>query len=136
MIGEAITFKAAAMLGRLANLDSGSGNATMECYGTTRPATGAAPGGGALSIITLTKPAGTVDPVTGILSLTQQGDGLNLLSGFVIWCRVKNGDGAFCFDMDAAEVGSTEEATAEAIFDEAQIRAGGSVKLVSCELEC
>lgn len=134
MVGEAISFKAAAQEGRLADLDSGTGNATIECYGTTRPATGAAAGGAALAIVTLTKPAGTIDPLTGELSLTQNDAGLIFLTGAVKWCRVKNGDGVFCFDMGAAEVGSPEEADAEAIFDDTQLYAGGSVNLVSCVL--
>lgn len=134
MIGEAISFKAAAMLGRLANLDSGSGNARLECYATTRPATGASPGGSALAVITLTKPAGTVDGDTGTLTLTQDGDGLVYITGVVQWCRVKNGNSEFCFDLDAAEVGSPEEGDAEAIFDDTQLYAGGGARLVSCVL--
>lgn len=135
MIGEDVSFLAAAMEGRLARLDTGPGNASIECYGTTRPATGASAGGAALAVVTLTKPAGTIDPLTGDLSLTQDGDGLIYVTGVVAWCRVKNGNGDFCFDMDAAEVGSPEEGDSEAIFDDTQLYAGGSVRLASCVLE-
>ena len=129
MIGEAITFKAAAMTGRLAQLDAGAGNAKMWVYGTTRPATGADPGGSVLCVITLTNPAGTING-SGQLVLTQDEDGLILVGGTPVWCRVVNGADEFCFDLDAGAVGSS----AEAHFANMTLYPGGGLRLVSCVL--
>lgn len=131
MISEAVSFKVAAMEGRLARLSAGVDNATILSYGTTRPAAGDPPGGPVLAVITLTDPAGSVNNTTGALTLTPSGEALILNTGVALWCRVLNGDGAFCFDMDAGEDGSG----AEAIFTDTQLYAGGSLTLVSCVLE-
>ena len=130
MIGEAIAFKVAAMEGRLAKINEGTDAPTIEVYGGTRPATGAAASDGALCVISLTRPAGSVNATTGVLTLTQLEDGLNLATGIATWCRVKSGAGGFCFDMDAGVTGSG----AEAIFATTQLYAGGGLRLLSCAL--
>lgn len=129
MIGEDVTFKAAAMEGRLARLNEGTDQPSILVYGTSRPATGAAAGDGALAVIQLNRPAGTVNG-SGQLVLEPLEDGLILAGGVAQWCRVLTGDGDFCFDMDAGAVGDD----AEAIFSSTTLYAGGSVRLVSCIL--
>jgi len=130
VIAEHVSFKAAAQEGRLARLDAGAGNAKILSYATTRPATGADPGGPLICSHTLDNPAGTINYTTGALTLNQDADGLVLVTGVVQWCRVVNGADEFCFDMDAGEAGSG----AEAIFVDTQVYAGGGLRLVACVL--
>lgn len=129
MIGEDVTFKAAAMTGRLARLNEGTGPPSILVYGTSRPATGADAGGAALAVLQLNRPAGTVT-VDGELELEPLEDALILTSGIAVWCRALTGDGDFCFDMDAGEDGSD----AEAIFSTTTLYAGGALRLISCVL--
>lgn len=130
MIGEGISFKVAAMQGRLKRLDEGSNPAAVLVFGVARPGAGTDPGVGPLAAILLTKPAGTVNLETGDLTLTQEEDGLIVSTGIAVWCRVINGDGAFCFDMDAGQEGSG----AEAQLANTQLYAGGALRLLSCLL--
>ncbi len=121
MIGETDAFKAAAMQGRLAFLDSGAGAASMLIYGTTRPATGAAAGSSPLAVINLSEPAGTIS-AAGVLTLIVPRDGLILISGTPTWARMLNGNGDIAFDAD---VGT------EVILSQPQFYAGGTARLVS-----
>lgn len=131
MIESSIEFKTAANTGRLSFLDQGPNPATLYVFGGTRAASIGTPAGEApLCIITLATPAGTVDAVTGTLSLAQLEDGLILVGGAATWCRVFNGDGAACFDMDAGLAGSG----AEAILTMTTLYAGGLLRLLSCNL--
>lgn len=130
MIAEAISFRVAAMQGRLNRLDEGADPASMLVFGGARPGAGTDPGVAALATISLARPAGTINPATGELTLTQEQDGLILFTGVAAWCRVINGGGAFCFDMDAGPEGSS----AEAQFTTTQLYAGGALRLVSCVL--
>lgn len=131
MIESSIDLKAAANTGRLSYLDQGPNPAALYVFGGARAASILTPAAGSpLCIITLATPAGTVDAVTGALSLAQLEDGLILTGGDATWCRVFNGDGAPCFDMDAGAVASG----AEAIFAATTIYAGGLLRLLSCNL--
>ena len=131
MIESSIDLKAAANQGRLSYIDQGPNPATLYVFGGTRAASIGTPAAGSpLCIITLATPAGTVDAVTGALSLAQLEDGLILTGGDATWCRVFNGDGAPCFDMDAGLGGSG----AEAIFTATTLYAGGALRLLSCNL--
>ena len=130
MIGEDVTFRAAANEGRLARLNEGTGQPSILVFGTTRPSTaGGAAGDSALCVIQLNRPAGSVN-AGGELELTPLEDALILLSGAAQWCRVLTGNGDFCFDMDAGLEGSS----AEAILSDTTLFAGGSVRLLSCIL--
>lgn len=128
MIAESQAMREAALSGRLGFLNTGTNRATIEVYGTVRPAAGAAPGGVPLCVIPLAIPAGSV--AAGLLELEQFEDGLIASTGDAVWCRAKNGNGEIGFDMDAGEVGSS----AEAIFSTTQLFAGGGLRLVSCVL--
>lgn len=131
MIDSSVSLRAAANIGRMAFIDQGPNPAALYVFGGTRAANIATPAAGSpLCIITLATPAGTVDGVTGALSLAQLEDGLILTGGDATWCRVFNGDGAPCFDMDAGLDGSG----AEAIFTVTTLYAGGLLRLLSCHL--
>lgn len=131
MIESSIDLRAAANTGRLSYIDQGPNPATLYVFGGTRAANILTPAAGSpLCIITLATPAGTVDAVTGALSLAQLEDGLILTGGDATWCRVFNGDGAPCFDMDAGLGGSG----AEAILTMTTLYAGGLLRLLSCNL--
>jgi hypothetical protein len=131
VIESSIDLKAAANQGRLSYLDQGPNPATLYVFGGTRAASIGTPAGEApLCIITLSTPAGTVDGMTGALSLAQLEDGLILAGGAATWCRAFNGDGAACFDMDAGAAGSG----AEAILTTTTLYAGGLLRLLSCNL--
>jgi hypothetical protein len=121
MIGETALFKAAAMQGRLAFLDSGTGAASILIYGSTRPAMGAAAGSSPLAIIALSEPAGTIS-AAGVLTIIVPRDGLILISGTPTWARMLNGNGDVAFDAD---VGT------EVILSQSQFYAGGTARLVS-----
>jgi hypothetical protein len=129
MIQESTAFREAALAGRLAFLDTGADPATLHVFGGERPASvNTSPATSPLCVITLTDPAGVV--AGGALSLTQAEDGLITSSGEAAWCRVFNGAGQACFDMDAGVGGSG----AEAIFNTGTLYAGGGLRLLSCTL--
>lgn len=121
MIGETSAFKAAAMQGRLAFLDSGPPAASLVIYGGARPAPGAAADSSPLTVIDLSKPAGTVS-AAGVLTIIVPREGLILVSGTPSWARMLNGAGDVAFDAD---VGT------EVILSQSQFYAGGTARLVS-----
>jgi hypothetical protein len=129
MINEHVSSRSAALTGRLAFLDTGTGNAGVRVYGGTRPATAAdTPGSAMLVQVSLTKPCGVV--ADGLLTLTQLEDGLIGNSGIATWARVVNGDGATAFDCDCGEgAGAWEVQLAQA-----QLYAGGAARIVSAVL--
>ena len=116
----------ARLQGTLTYLDTGAGNAAVRIYGGTRPATPAdTPGSAMLVQVELTKPAGTI--AAGVLTLTQQADGMIANSGTATWARIVNGAGATAFDCDAGEgIGAWEVQLATAT-----LYAGGDAKIVS-----
>jgi len=116
----------ARLQGTLTYLDTGAGNAAVRIYGSTRPATPAdTPGSAMLVQVELTKPCGTI--TAGVLTLTQQADGMIANSGTATWARIVNGAGATAFDCDAGEgIGAWEVQLATAT-----LYAGGDAKIVS-----
>ncbi len=131
MIEESTAFREAALVGRVSFLDQGPNPAKMYVFGGARASDIATLAAGApLCIITLATPAGTV--ASGVLSLSQLEDGLILAGGLPTWCRVFNGDGLPCFDLDAGLEGSGSEA--EAIFKATSLYPGGLLRLASCYL--
>lgn len=130
MIESSVELRAAANQGRLAYIDRGPVPASIYVFGDARAANISTPAASSpLCIIMLATPAGAVN-TAGALSLEQLDDGLILAGGLARWCRVFNGDGGACFDMDAGMAGSG----AEAIFTTTTLYAGGSLRLLSCVL--
>ena len=117
------------LMGTLAFLDAGTGNAAVQIYGGARPATPTdAPADPLLSEITLNKPAGSVS--AGTLLLASSAAGLILSTGVATWARVVSGNGDVAFDCDAGQgAGAWEVQLAQA-----NLLAGGEAKLVSAIL--
>lgn len=130
-IGLTIKHANARHNGSIADLDSGTGNAAVQIYGATRPATSNdVPGSAMLVQINLTKPCGTV--ADGLLMLTQLEDGLIVETGEPTWARFVDGDGATCFDCDAgAGAGAWE---VQLPLSQATLYAGGDARIVSAVL--
>lgn len=109
MIAQSEDFRAAASIGRRAFLDTGAGNATIEIYGTERPAAGEAAGGAPLLTIVLAKPC--ADVVAGSLVLIANDPAGELISasGDAVWARFKNAEGTWAFDADVSLDGNGGE---------------------------
>ena len=91
----------ARLAGTLAFLDAGTNPARLRIYGGTRPATPATtPSSAMLVEIRLTKPAGTI--AGGLLTLTQQEDGLITATGIATWARLVNGNEVNALDLDCS----------------------------------
>ena len=91
----------ARLAGTLAFLDAGPEAARLRIYGETRPATPAhAPASALLVEIRLTRPAGVISD--GLLTLTQQEDGLIAATGIATWARLVNGNDVTALDLDCS----------------------------------
>ena len=129
MITESVDSHSAALAGRLAFLNAGTGVAKVCVYGGVRPALASgSPGSAPLVEIELQDPSGSV--AAGALTLLPNGPAQITVSGSATWVRVANGDGATAFDMDAGAVGSGKEC----ILSDVALWAGGSVTLLSAVL--
>lgn len=129
MIEESVACRTAALQGRLTFLDTGTGNAALRIYGSTRaPSINTAPGSAMLVEIGLTKPCGTI--VNGALVLTQLADGLIANTGTGTWARAVNGNGDAAFDLDAGQGAGAWEVQ----LVQANLLAGGSARIVSVSL--
>jgi hypothetical protein len=129
MIQESLAFRESALLGRLAFLHDGPDPAELHVFGGARPAdVASAAGSPPLGVVLLAEPAGVVSG--GTLALTQAADGMVTTTGTATWCRLFNGAGVACFDMDAGGPGSG----AEAVFPDTLLLAGGGLRLLSCVL--
>ena len=129
MITESVDSHSAALAGRLAFLNAGTGAAKVCVYGDAHPALASgAPGSAPLVEIALQDPSGSV--AAGALTLLPNGPAQITVSGSATWVRVVNGEGATAFDMDAGAVGSGKEC----ILSDVALWAGGSVTLLSAVL--
>lgn len=91
----------ARLAGTLAFLDEGPQPARLRVYGGVRPASPAdVPSSAMLIEIALTKPAGTI--LDGLLTLTQQEDGLITATGVATWARLINGNDVTALDLDCS----------------------------------
>lgn len=110
----------------LAQLDAGTGNAAVQVYAGTKPATiTGTPDSAMLVAIELTKPAGTV--ASGALTLTQAADGLIASTGVATWARFVNGNGTVVMDADCSDM----DGGAEVKLVTTQLYAGGDARLAS-----
>lgn len=91
----------ARLAGTLSFLDEGPQPARLRVYGGVRPASPAdVPSSAMLVEIALTKPAGTI--LDGLLTLTQQEDGLITATGVATWARLVNGNDVTALDLDCS----------------------------------
>lgn len=119
----------ARLAGTLSFLDTGSSPARLRIYGGTRPATPATtPASAMLVEIRLTKPAGTIS--NGLLTLTQQEDGLITASGIATWARLVNGDDVTALDLDC----SGTDGNGDVKLASTNLYLGGDARMVSAIL--
>lgn len=119
----------ARLAGTLTFLDAGSNPARLRIYGGTRPETPATtPTSAMLVEIHLTKPAGTIS--NGLLTLTQQEDGLITASGIATWARLVNGDDVTALDLDC----SGTDGNGDVKLASTTLYLGGDARMVSAIL--
>lgn len=119
----------ARLSGTLSFLDAGSNPARLRIYGGTRPATPATtPSSAMLVEIRLTKPSGTIS--NGLLTLTQQEDGLITASGIATWARLVNGDDVTALDLDC----SGTDGNGDVKLASTTLYLGGDARMVSAIL--
>lgn len=119
----------ARLAGTLNFLDAGSNPARLRIYGGTRPETPATtPISAMLVEIRLTKPAGTIS--NGLLTLTQQEDGLITASGIATWARLVNGDDVTALDLDC----SGTDGNGDVKLASTTLYLGGDARMVSAIL--
>jgi len=83
----------------IAALDAAATDGQLHIYKGTRPATGAAPGGGdLLATLDLSDPCGTVS--AGVLTFSAIESSNGLASGLPTWGRFSDGDGNAKLDGD------------------------------------
>lgn len=119
----------ARLAGTLAFLDSGPEPARLRIYGGTRPPSPAAlPSSAMLVEIRLTKPAGTISG--GLLTLTQQEDGLIVATGVATWARLVNGFDVTALDLDC----SGTDGDGDVKLASTNLYLGGDARMVSAIL--
>lgn len=119
----------ARLAGTLAFLDEGPQPARLRIYGGVRPASPAdVPSSAMLVEIALTKPAGTI--AGGLLTLTQQEDGLITATGVATWARLVNGNDVTALDLDC----SGTEGDGDVKLATTTLYLGGDARMVSAIL--
>ena len=119
----------ARLAGTLSFLDAGTNPARLRIYGGTRPPNPAAtPTSAMLVEIALTKPAGTI--AGGLLTLTQQEDGLIAATGIATWARLVNGEEVTAMDLDCSDLAGNGEIR----FEQTQLYAGGYAQMANAVL--
>ena len=119
----------ARLAGTLAFLDAGPLPARLRIYGGARPSTPAStPSSAMLVEIRLTKPSGTIGG--GLLTLTQQEDGLISATGVATWARLVNGNDLTALDLDC----SGTDGTGDVKLASTNLYLGGDARMVSAIL--
>lgn len=119
----------ARLAGTLVFLDAGPEPARLRIYGGTRPPTPATvPSSEMLVEIRLTKPAGTISG--GLLTLTQQEDGLITATGVATWARLVNGNDVTALDLDC----SGTDGDGDVKLTSTNLYLGGDARMVSAIL--
>ena len=119
----------ARLAGTLGFLDTGPNPARLRIYGGTRPASpSTAPSSAMLVEIKLTKPAGTI--AGGLLTLTQQEDGLISATGIATWARLVNGKEINALDLDC----SGTDGNGDVKLASTNLYLGGDARMVSAIL--
>ncbi|MBP9904493.1 MAG: hypothetical protein KBF66_02965 [Rhodoferax sp.] len=113
----------------LAFLDCGSSPARLRIYAGTRPQSPEMPAASEMLVeIRLTKPAGVISE--GLLTLTQQENGLIVASGIASWARLVNGNEVCAMDMDCSE----SDASGDIKLASLSLYLGGDTRMVSAIL--
>ena len=116
----------ARLAGTLSFLNAGSNPARLRIYGGTRPPNPAAtPTSAMLVEIALTKPAGTI--AGGLLTLTQQENGLITTTGIASWARLVNGNEVTALDLDCSD----SDGAGDVRLASTQLYLGGDARMVS-----
>lgn len=119
----------ARLAGTLGFLDTGSNPARLRIYGGTRPPNPAStPTSAMLVEIKLTKPAGMISG--GLLTLTQQEDGLIKNTGVATWARLVNGDEITALDLDC----SGSDGNGDVKLASTNLYLGGDARMVAAVL--
>jgi hypothetical protein len=119
----------ARLAGTLGFLDTGNEPARLRIYGGTRPPTPAAtPTSAMLVEIKLTKPAGAISG--GLLTLTQQEDGLIKNTGVATWARLVSGSEVTALDLDC----SGTDGNGDVRLASTSLYLGGDARMVSAIL--
>lgn len=119
----------ARLVGTLGFLDTGPNPARLRIYGGARPATpSSTPTSAMLVEIKLTKPAGTISG--GLLTLTQQEDGLITATGVATWARLVNGNDVTALDLDC----SGTDGSGDVKLASTNLYMGGDARMVSAIL--
>lgn len=119
----------ARLAGTLAFLDAGPGPARLRIYGGARPPSPAeTPTSAMLAEIALTKPAGTI--AGGLLTLTQQDNGLIAATGVATWARLVNGNEVTALDLDCSDTGGNGDVKLAST----NLYLGGDARMVSAIL--
>ena len=114
--------------GVMAFLALGSDGARAEVYDGVRPALGEGPAGKRLVTIVLADPIGTI--AAGLLTLTQQEDGLISATGIATWARLVNGNDVTALDLDCTGT----DGTGDVKLASTNLYLGGDARLVSAIL--
>lgn len=114
-------------------LDSGTGNAAVQIYGSTIADTPEdAPVSAMLVQVELTKPCGTI--TDGLAALTQLANGMIGNSGIATWARFVNGDGVAAVDCKAGSGPQDPEDPYQVELTTTELYAGGDAQIVSAVL--
>ena len=119
----------ARLAGTLAFLDTGPQPARLRIYGGVRPpGPDDVPSSEMLVEIRLTKPAGKI--AEGLLTLSQEEDGLIRATGTATWARLVNGDEVTALDLDC----SGTDGNGDVKLASTTLYLGGDARMVSAIL--
>lgn len=119
----------ARLVGTLGFLDTGPNPARLRIYGGVRPASpSTTPTSVMLVEIQLTKPAGAI--ANGLLTLSQQEDGLITATGIATWARLVNGADVTALDLDC----SGTDGQGDIKLASTNLYLGGDARMVSAVL--
>lgn len=123
-ITESVASRNAALSGRAAFLDSGTGPGYFVMLNGDRPASGGAETT-RLAKVLLNKPCGTV--ASARLTLASDDVPLCLADGDARWARFFNGNDEFAFDGDVSTVA---DGTGQVQLEDTALLAGGKVQMI------
>lgn len=123
--------KLAASTARRNDIDLAATPGKILLYPEPRPATGAA-ASGALAVLILSDPCGTVDELG--LHLTAPLPAQATEAGLIRWARIVDGDDNFVLDGDVRLPSDADVGIADFIIDVAQVYPGSFINLMAATL--